>query len=164
MDNHSGANRRSFFEHAIHGLGAIIVAALGLPAAAYLLMPPKSKKKESWIEAGDVAKIDEKVPEEVVFHRTRVDGWKVSSEKATAWVVKVSDQQIVALAPHCTHLGCAYHWDEKNMNFLCPCHTSVFSKDGAVLAGPAPRPLDRYQSKVEKGKIYLGEIVPLEGA
>ena len=163
MDNQSGANRRGFFEHAIHGLGALITAALGLPAAAYLLMPPKSKKKEAWIEAGNISLIDAKVPEEVVFRRTRVDGWKVTSEKATAWVVKVSDQQVVALAPQCTHLGCAYHWDDKNQNFLCPCHTSVFAKDGKVLSGPAPRALDRYQSKVENGKIYLGEIVASEG-
>ena len=164
MDNHSGANRRSFFEHAIHGLGAIIIGALGLPAAAYLLLPPKSKKKDTWIVAGDISQIDAKVPEEVVFRRTRVDGWKVTSEKATAWVVKVSDQQVVAFAPQCTHLGCAYHWDDKNLNFLCPCHTSVFDKDGKVLTGPAPRPLDRYQSKLENGKIYLGEIVQSEGA
>jgi len=164
MDNKSGANRRGFFEYAIHGLGAIITAALGLPAAAYLLLPPKSKKKESWVEAANISQIDAKAPEEVVFRRTRVDGWKVTSEKATAWVVKVSDQQVVALAPQCTHLGCAYHWDDKNLNFICPCHTSAFSKDGKVLTGPAPRPLDRYQAKVENGKIYLGEIVPGEGA
>ena len=142
----------------------MMTAALGLPAAAYLLLPPKSKKKEVWVEAADISQLDAKSPEEVVFHRTRVDGWKVTSEKATAWVVKVSDREVVALAPQCTHLGCAYHWDEKNLNFLCPCHTSAFGKDGKVLSGPAPRALDRYQAKVENGKLYLGEIVPGENA
>jgi menaquinol-cytochrome c reductase iron-sulfur subunit len=164
MDDTSSADRRGFFTSAIYGLWAIITGAIGLPAAGYLLLPPKSKKKEAWIEAGDISQIDAKFPEEVVFRRNRVDGWKVTSEKATAWVVKVSDQQVVALAPQCTHLGCAYHWDDTNLNFLCPCHTSTFDKEGKVLAGPAPRPLDRYQAKVENGKIYLGEIVPREGA
>jgi menaquinol-cytochrome c reductase iron-sulfur subunit len=164
MDKLSGANRRRFFEYAIHGLGAIITAAIGLPAAAYLLLPPKSKKHETWIEAADLSKIDATTPEEVVFRRTRVDGWKISSEKASAWVVKLPDQQVIALAPQCTHLGCAYHWDESNGDFLCPCHTSTFDKSGKVLAGPAPRPLDRYQTKVENGKLYLGEIVSSEGA
>jgi len=28
-----------------------------------------------------------------------------------------------------------------------PCHNSLFSIDGRVLAGPAPRPLDRYETK-----------------
>jgi len=137
-----------------------MTAALALPAAAYLLIQPKSRKKDSWTEAGDIAKIDPKAPEELVFRRTRVDGWKVTSEKATAWVIKLGDDKVVALAPQCTHLGCAYHWDDKNGNFMCPCHTSAFSKDGKVLTGPAPRPLDRYQAKVENGKIFLGDIVP----
>ena len=164
MDNQSGANRRRFFISAINGLWAIITGALALPAAVYLLLPPKSKKKEAWIEAGLVSQIDPKTPEEAVFRRMRVDGWKVTSEKATAWLVKDSAEKVIAFAPQCTHLGCAYHWDESNHNFLCPCHTSTFDREGKVLSGPAPRPLDRYQSKVENGKIYLGEIVPGEGA
>jgi Rieske Fe-S protein len=28
--------------------------------------------------------------------------------------------------------------------------------DGKVLAGPAPRPLDRYVSRVEGGKLLIG--------
>ena len=47
---------------------------------------------------------------------------------------------MVAFNPACTHLGCAYHWDESPNNFVCPCHASVFSIDGKVLVGPAPRP------------------------
>jgi len=94
----------------------------------------------------------------MVFRRTRVDGWKVTSEKATAWVVKTSDNQVTAFAPQCTHLGCAYHWEEQNKEFLCPCHTSTFAIDGKVTAGPAPRPLDRYEAKVENGKLMVGRI------
>ena len=65
---------------------------------------------------------------------------------------------MVAYGPQCTHLGCAYHWDESRNHFLCPCHTSVFSVDGAVVSGPAPRPLDRYETKVENGKLLLGPL------
>jgi menaquinol-cytochrome c reductase iron-sulfur subunit len=63
---------------------------------------------------------------------------------------------VIAFAPQCTHLGCAYHWDEKANNFLCPCHTSTFSIDGKVLTGPAPRPLDRLVTKIDQGKILIG--------
>jgi menaquinol-cytochrome c reductase iron-sulfur subunit len=137
----------------------LIGLALGAPALVYLLLPPKVKKGEEWVEAASVEKLEPGVPEEVVFRRNRVDGWKITSEKTSAWVVKTSDSQIVAFAPQCTHLGCAYHWDQRKKEFLCPCHTSTFSLDGKVTAGPAPRPLDRYQARIEGGKLLLGPIV-----
>ena len=94
----------------------------------------------------------------MTFRRTRADGWKITSEKATAWVVKISDKEIVAFSPWCTHLGCAYHWDAQKREFLCPCHSSVFGMDGKVISGPAPRPLDRYEVKLENTRVWLGPV------
>lgn len=142
----------------IYGLWGVITSALTLPAAVYLLFPPKVKKATQWVDAGDLTQIQPKTPEEVVFRKNRVDGWKVTSEKSTAWVVKLADNQAVAFSPQCTHLGCAYHWDENNKNFLCPCHTSTFDIDGRVLSGPAPRPLDRFQVRVEGTKLLIGDL------
>jgi nitrite reductase/ring-hydroxylating ferredoxin subunit len=76
----------------------------------------------------------------------RIDGWRILSEKSTAWAVKLDNGEVIAFAPQCTHLGCAYHWDDPKKQFLCPCHSSVFSIDGKVISGPAPRPLDRYDA------------------
>jgi menaquinol-cytochrome c reductase iron-sulfur subunit len=149
---------RRFFVAWIYGLWALIGAALVPPSLVYLLLPPKAKDNEEWVEIGELERLPANAPEEVVFRRHRKDGWKVISEKTTAWVRKVSDTEVLALAPMCTHLGCAYHWDEQKQNFLCPCHTSTFGLDGRVLAGPAPRPLDRYLVKIEGGKVKLGPV------
>jgi menaquinol-cytochrome c reductase iron-sulfur subunit len=151
--------RRSFYVAAIYGVGAAIAAALGVPAAIYLLLPPKIRQTEQWIEAGDVLSLTPDSPTEVTFRRNRVDGWKVSSEKAAAWVVKHADNSITAFGPQCTHLGCAYHWDEGKSEFICPCHNSFFSIDGKVMAGPAPRPLDRYETKVDGKKLLIGRLI-----
>jgi Rieske Fe-S protein len=43
----------------------------------------------------------------------------------------------------CTHLGCRVRRDPATGGFACPCHGSRFDRDGAVLAGPAPRALER---------------------
>jgi menaquinol-cytochrome c reductase iron-sulfur subunit len=153
-------SRRTFFVAWIYGLWSLMGAALGLPAAVYLLVPPRSRDKEEWTDVGELAQFPMRAPEEVVFRRNRKDGWRVISEKTTAWVVRLTPDEAVAYAPQCTHLGCAYHWDEQKQNFLCPCHTSTFALDGRVLAGPAPRALDRYRLRVEKGKLRLG---PVEG-
>ncbi len=158
MAGQTEANRRQFHTTIIYALWALITGALSLPAAIYLLFPPKARKEGQWVEAGDVAHLAPRTPEEVVFRRNRVDGWKVTSEKATAWVVRLSEKEVVAFAPQCTHLGCAYRWDARNGSFLCPCHTSTFSVEGKVLSGPAPRPLDRYRAKVEGGKLLLGPV------
>ncbi len=73
-------------------------------------------------------------------------------------MVKQSDNRVVSFGPQCTHLGCAYHWDESKNEFLCPCHNSLFSIDGKVLAGPARRPLDRYDTKIEGNRLLLGGL------
>ena len=151
-------SRRRFFVAAIYGLWSSIAAALGIPAAVYLLFPPKLRQREEWVEAGDVSSLVPGRPAEMVFRKNRVDGWKIYSEKATAWVIKGADNKITAFGPQCTHLGCAYHWDEQKDHFLCPCHTSVFAQDGTVVSGPAPRPLDRYDVKVENNKLLLGAL------
>jgi menaquinol-cytochrome c reductase iron-sulfur subunit len=139
-------------------VGVIISAALAIPAALYLLMPNKIRKNTGWIEAADVSQLDPMVPVELSFQQTITDGWTTTSQKKTAWVVNLPGQGVVAFGPQCTHLGCAYHWDASEKGFLCPCHTSLFSIDGKVISGPAPRPLDRYVSKVENNKLLLGPI------
>jgi menaquinol-cytochrome c reductase iron-sulfur subunit len=159
MGTSQGPSRRGFHTSIIYGLWAVITGALTLPAAIYLMMPPKSKKNSSsWIEAGDITQLKPGVPEEFVFRRNRLDGWKVTTEKSTAWVIKKAEGDIVAFTPQCTHLGCAYSYDANKNEFLCPCHVSTFGLDGKVLTGPAPRALDRYDVKVAGNKLMLGDI------
>jgi len=150
--------RRNFYVGAIYSLWGIIAAALGLPAMAYLLLPPKVRKPEDWVDIGDISKLAPDSPVEMTFRRNRVDGWKISSEKTTAWVAKEANQEVVAFGPQCTHLGCAYHWEADKSAFLCPCHSSIFAVDGKVLSGPAPRPLDRYEIRIQGTRLLVGHL------
>ena len=148
--------RRRFHERVILLLSSLMAAALALPAAAYLLLPTRSKKQSGWAEAGNVADLPKDKPTELVFQRKRTEGWKTAYERSTAWVVR-TDDEVVAFMPSCTHLGCGYHWDKAKEGFVCPCHESLFAMDGSVVAGPAPRPLDRYQVRVEGKLLWLGD-------
>jgi len=67
-----------------------------------------------------------------------------------------------ALSAICTHLRCTTgpfvppdaQW--KAAHSRCPCHGSVFAKDGRVLQGPAPRPLDFYRvSLAPDGRLLV---------
>ena len=44
-----------------------------------------------------------------------------------------------ALSLVCTHLGCTV--DAKEDGFACPCHGSLYARDGSLLRGPAAQPL-----------------------
>jgi len=153
-----GTSRRHFYIAAIYGIWAAIMFALGIPAFIYLFFPPRLPKQNEWVEVGEISRLTPDTPVEMVFRRTAVDGWKISSEKSTAWVVRSADNQVTAFGPQCTHLGCAYRWDDTKNEFLCPCHNSLFALTGKVLSGPAPRPLDRYETKVEGTKLFLGKL------
>jgi cytochrome b6-f complex iron-sulfur subunit len=57
-----------------------------------------------------------------------------------------------ALRLVCTHLGCTVNITPREM--VCPCHGSVFNHGGAVIEGPADRPLEKLT--VEKhGKFIV---------
>lgn len=150
--------RRRFYSGIIYGMGAAIGVAMAIPAVIYLFVPPKLRRHNGWVDAGDVSKLDPNEPVELAFQQITTDGWVTKSVKKTAWVVNIPGKGVIAYGPQCTHLGCAYHWETESKEFLCPCHTSIFSVDGKVTSGPAPRPLDRYESKVANNKLMLGPL------
>jgi menaquinol-cytochrome c reductase iron-sulfur subunit len=158
-----GSTRRAFYLILLNILGAIIGLALAIPTIMYLLIPPRSRKSSSFIDAGDISQLTPGTPVEMSFQKSRLDGWRLITEKRTAWVVKDADNNITAFGPICTHLGCAYHYDESKKEFLCPCHNSFFSLDGKVVAGPAPRPLDQYAIKVENNRLQVGDLKQVNG-
>ncbi len=61
-------------------------------------------------------------------------------EPARAYLGR-DERGFYALLASCTHLGCTPRLEPDGL--ACPCHGSRFARDGAVLHGPAGRPLDR---------------------
>jgi glycine/D-amino acid oxidase-like deaminating enzyme/nitrite reductase/ring-hydroxylating ferredoxin subunit len=47
-----------------------------------------------------------------------------------------------AVSVRCTHMGCLLRFNGAERSWDCPCHGSRFDVDGAVLEGPAVKPLE----------------------
>ncbi len=80
----------------------------------------------------------------------------VHAADAKAWLSKgFDDAELTAFDDRCTHLGCRYTWDKTTDRYVCPCHGSEFAPNGAVLRGPAVKPLDRlYPVKTNDEPAY----------
>jgi menaquinol-cytochrome c reductase iron-sulfur subunit len=151
--------RRAFYVSVTNLLGGFIAAALAIPAALYLAVRPKAADDAGWLEITDLSQLKVNTPMEVLYEHKRVDGWQKETEKSSAWVVRTEDHNVIAYKPACTHLACPYHWEGQANKFVCPCHGSEFTLDGKVITGPAPRPLDRFLTKVQDGKVMIGSQV-----
>ena len=81
-------------------------------------------------------------------------GSKTHLAELGLWVSRDPDGGMYAISSVCTHLGCIAQ-QQKNGQFLCPCHGSVFAGDGKVIAGPAPGPL----SWIEMSVAPDGQVV-----
>lgn len=63
--------------------------------------------------------------------------------------------ELIALFQKCPHLGCRVPYCETSGRFECPCHGSVFNRKGEYLAGPAPRGMDSFPIRLERGKVLV---------
>jgi Rieske Fe-S protein len=151
--------RRRAFEAAVHGIGGIAGAAIVLPAVGFAVAPIFHRGKERWEEVGPLNDFVADTYRQVVF--TETEGI-ADAGKTTAYVRKgsadlgESPDEIIAVSNRCAHLGCPVRFVEAAGNFICPCHGGVYDFVGKVLGGPPVRPLDRFQTRVTKGRVEIG--------
>ena len=62
-------------------------------------------------------------------------------------VYRAPDGAVYAVSSICTHMGCKVHWNPAELSWDCPCHGSRFDIHGAVLEGPAQKPLEPASDK-----------------
>jgi nitrite reductase/ring-hydroxylating ferredoxin subunit len=60
---------------------------------------------------------------------------------------------LFAISLVCTHLGCTVVVSGSEIS--CPCHGSVFDREGRVVKGPADRPLIRLQIAEREGRVEV---------
>lgn len=111
-----------------------------------------------FVRIGPIEKLPaDGMPHQFVLTDDVVDAWTRTSAQrvGTAFLMRTDSAdgpQVTALSSVCPHLGCAVDFDTPAGEFICPCHTSAFARDGAKLYGPSLRGLDPLTVKlVENG-------------
>ncbi len=149
-------SRRTFLATVTWAIGALLGAALGIPAVAYIVGPAlRREEAQEWIPVGSTSKVELGTPTLFKANVVRKTGWITDEQELSVYLLTEDGRDYVAMSNICTHLGCRVRWIDDQGQFFCPCHNGIFAKDGSVLEGPPPRPLDRYDVKVEEGTIYI---------
>ncbi len=84
------------------------------------------------VTGGEIGSVDELAPGQGAIVRRGVS--KIAAYRA-------DDGSLIERSAVCTHVGCIVHWNGLEKCWDCPCHGSQFQPDGAVINGPAVKPL-----------------------
>lgn len=156
MGGEKKIDRRQFMSWVTGAISAIIGLGLGIPAIAYIVGPSlKKEETQSWINLGSISKVELGTPSLFKAKIQRQTGWIVNEEQISVFVRTDNGRDFLAMSNICTHLGCRIRWIDDREEFFCPCHNGVFDKDGQIVSGPVPRPLDRFETKVENGQLFV---------
>jgi Rieske Fe-S protein len=149
-------SRRNFLTIAIGAIGAVIGVVMAIPAVAYVIGPALQRKtSENWVRLGPTSKVELGTP---TLFKTTVEtqtGWILTEEELSVYVLTEDGRNYIALSNICTHLGCRVRWITDQGLYFCPCHNAAFDKIGLVVSGPPPKPLDRFETKVENDQLFI---------
>jgi menaquinol-cytochrome c reductase iron-sulfur subunit len=148
------AERRSFLKWLIGALAAMIGLVTGIPFIRAVINSALLQKL-SYVEVGDFSSLPIGQPQDMNFQVQVTDAYLQQEVTRSVWVIKHSSSELTVFSPICTHLGCHFKWNPQTRHFECPCHGSVWTINGKVIGGPAPRPLDILPYKIDNGKLYV---------
>ncbi len=146
--------RRKWLRAIIGGIVGAISSIVAVVVGGTVLSPAFAKQTETWVPAGLLRDLEDGVPTPVTVRVTRQDGYAEAVDEQVVFLVK-SDAGVRAMSSTCTHLGCRVSYDASTKLLRCPCHGGVFNAQGAVVAGPPPRPLTELSTRVDASKVFV---------
>ncbi len=148
-------DRRSFLTQVAVGvLGVGSAVVLGAVGAGTVVGPALAKTPKQWVPLTAVENLK---PGDVttVLMKYDLNSGLYRQQVSAPVLVSHTGNQIVCFKSSCPHLGCVVKWDGVSGRFRCSCHGGNFDRDGTVIAGPPPRPLERYAFKVDSGHLLV---------
>lgn len=139
-------------------IGTLAGAALAIPWLALFLTPVRRDDPDAWRRLGPLNDFPLGETVKVTYLDPMPLPWAGFVAESAAWVRREGEDEFVAFATYCTHVGCPVRWEHGAELFMCPCHGGAFYADGSVAAGPPPRSLDRYPVRVRNGFVEIQAV------
>jgi menaquinol-cytochrome c reductase iron-sulfur subunit len=152
-------SRRRFFEKLSIILAGFCAAIVGIPLVGFIIAPFFRKTPEKWVTLGKANDFEIGKTVSVTVIDSSPLPWAGITAKSAVWLRRESENGFIAFSANCTHLGCPVRWLEDAQLFMCPCHGGVYYGDGNVAAGPPPRPLFRYDVRVQNSEVQMKSVV-----
>ena len=157
-------SRRGFLFWLGAALNGIAVVLIAVPVVGYIISPWRSGGWQKWTDLDNVKKYPKgqtRLATYVNPYRTPWDGYTADT---ACWVKRDQSGAFTVFAINCTHLGCPVRWFPESNLFMCPCHGGVYYADGSHAAGPPPRGLYPYETRIKDGilQIKAGRLPTLQ--
>ncbi len=143
-------------------LGGGVATAAGLPIVRVIVDPAGKTTVTTPSSPIDVGALDrleigaEPINVPVIAPEIR-DGWNAAQQVVlgSAWLARTSAGECSALSSVCPHLACTVGWDSGKQHYVCPCHDSLFARNGDKVSGPSERGLDPLPVTIKDGRILV---------
>jgi Rieske Fe-S protein len=154
-------NRGRFLSGVTVGVGGLMSAVIAAPALGYVLAPAFETDRNYNVDLGPTSlyPVDKSNPFHVVTFTRVPNGSDI--DRRVVFIRNDGNDAFTAISNTCMHLGCPVR-NFGASGFGCPCHGGQYDSEGRRIAGPPVRPLNRYATKVVKGKLILGELYAMD--
>jgi cytochrome b6-f complex iron-sulfur subunit len=141
------SSRRNFLKYFLGGSLTALAFTVIYPVVKYLIPPKSSEPITTSVIAGTMG--ESKQNSAKIFRFGNMPGILINTPKG----------ELRAFTAVCTHLDCTVQYRDDLEHIWCTCHNGHYDLNGRNIAGPPPRPLERYTVNIKDDKIYVHKNV-----
>lgn len=135
--------RKTFLNLAVGAGGTGVLASMVYPVLRFLMPAEVAEAAPDLLKVGSVSEFGTGASKILRFGRVPII------------VIKDLKGGFHALDATCTHLDCIVQYKKDEDLVWCACHNGKYDLSGKNISGPPPRPLAKYEVKVQGDDILV---------
>jgi len=139
--------KREFLKVVLGGSLAAFTGSVLYPLLMYLKPPKYEGLEVSTVKAGRVDEFE------------RDSGKIIKFGTKPVLLIRTQEDEFRAFSAICTHLDCTVQYRKDKGVIWCACHNGTYDLTGRNIAGPPPRPLDKFRVIVQGEDVVISKNV-----